>query len=81
MREAEQSVARKQSASVATYYAQTFVRHAYSVYRNSLQRLRILQALRWHTFLYPKREPSPKNRVQVVDHDLIPKTFAAVSAH
>ncbi len=40
----------------------------------------ILHALRWQTFPYPKREPSPKNRVRVVDLDHVPKTFAAASA-
>jgi hypothetical protein len=38
----------------------------------------ILQALRWQTFPYPKREPSPQDRVQAADLlDPIPKTYAA----
>jgi len=38
---------------------------------------RILRAaLRWETLPYPKREPSPQDRVRVVDVDP-PKTFAA----
>jgi hypothetical protein len=40
----------------------------------------ILQALRWQTFPYPKREPSAQDRVQVADLDPVPKTFAAASA-
>jgi hypothetical protein len=40
----------------------------------------ILKALRWQTFPYPKRAPSPEERVQVVDFDPVPTTFAAASA-
>jgi hypothetical protein len=40
----------------------------------------ILEALRWQTFPYPKREPSPQGRVQVADLDPVPTTFAAASA-
>lgn len=40
----------------------------------------ILQALRWQTFPYPKRELSPEDRLQVVDPVLVPTTFAAASA-
>jgi hypothetical protein len=40
----------------------------------------ILQALRWQTFPYPKREQSPENQVEVVDFDPVPTTLAAVSA-
>lgn len=38
----------------------------------------ILEALRWKTFPYPKRAPSPQDRVQVVDLDPVPKDFAAL---
>ena len=39
---------------------------------------RILRAaLRWEVLPYPKREPSPEDRVQVVNLDPVPKTFAA----
>ena len=39
---------------------------------------RILRAaLRWETLPYPKREQSPEDRVQVVNLDPVPKTFAA----
>ncbi|MGB7495664.1 MAG: hypothetical protein WBQ61_16050 [Candidatus Acidiferrum sp.] len=42
---------------------------------------RILRrALRWEVMEYPKREPSPEARVQVVDPDPIPTTFVAASA-
>lgn len=42
---------------------------------------RILRrALRWEVMEYPKREPSTEDRVQVVDLDPIPTTFAAASA-
>ena len=34
-------------------------------------------ALRWEVLPYPKREPSPEDRVQVVNLDPVPKTFAA----
>jgi len=34
-------------------------------------------ALRWETLPYPKRAPSSEDRVQVLDLDLVPKTFAA----
>jgi hypothetical protein len=34
------------------------------------------RALRWEVMEYPKREPSPKDRVQVVDLDPVRKTFA-----
>jgi len=40
----------------------------------------ILRALSWQTFPYPKREPSSEDRVQVVDLDPVPATFAATSA-
>ena len=40
----------------------------------------ILEALRWQTFPYPKREPSPEDRVRVVDLDAVPKAVAAASA-
>jgi hypothetical protein len=35
------------------------------------------KALQWTAEPYPKREPSPEDRVQVVDLDPVPKTFAA----
>ena len=39
---------------------------------------RILRAaLRWEVLPYPKREPSPEDRVQVLDLDPVAKTFAA----
>ena len=42
---------------------------------------RILRAaLRWEVLPYPKREPSREDRVQVVDLDPVPKTFAAHGA-
>jgi hypothetical protein len=42
---------------------------------------RILRrALRWNVMEYPKREPSPEDRVHVVDLDPAPTTFAAASA-
>jgi hypothetical protein len=34
-------------------------------------------ALRWEVLPYPKREPSSEDRVQVVNLDPVPKTFAA----
>ena len=34
-------------------------------------------ALKWDVLPYPKREPSPEDRVQVVNLDPVPKTFAA----
>jgi hypothetical protein len=34
-------------------------------------------ALRWEVLPYPKREPSPEDRVQVVNLDPVSKTFAA----
>lgn len=34
-------------------------------------------ALRWEVLPYKKREPSPEDRVQVVNLDPVPKTFAA----
>ena len=40
----------------------------------------ILQELRWQTFPYPKREPSPQRRAQAVNLDPALKTFAAASA-
>jgi hypothetical protein len=39
----------------------------------------ILQALRWQTFPYPKREPSPEDGVQVVNVDPIQTTLATAS--
>jgi hypothetical protein len=42
---------------------------------------RILRAaLTWEVLPYPKREPSPQDRAQVVDLDPIPTKFAAASA-
>lgn len=42
---------------------------------------RILRrALKWEVTEYPKREPSPQDRVQAVDLDAVQKTFAAASA-
>jgi hypothetical protein len=42
---------------------------------------RILRAaLRWEVLAYPKREPSPEGRVQVVDLDPVPTTFVAASS-
>jgi hypothetical protein len=42
---------------------------------------RILRAaLTWEVLPYPKREPSPEDRVQVVDLDPVPTTLAAASA-
>jgi hypothetical protein len=42
---------------------------------------RVLRAaLRWEVLPYPKREPSPEDRVKVVDLDPVPTTFAAASA-
>jgi hypothetical protein len=35
------------------------------------------KALRWDILPYPKREPSPEDRVQTLDLDPVPKTFAA----
>jgi hypothetical protein len=39
------------------------------------------RALRWEVMEYPKREPSPQDRVPVVDLNPVPTTFAAASAH
>jgi len=36
----------------------------------------ILRALRWQTFPYPKREPSPENEIQAFDLDPMEKAFA-----
>jgi len=42
---------------------------------------RILRAaLRWEVLPYPKRPQSPEDRVQVVDLDPVPTTFAAATA-
>jgi len=40
----------------------------------------ILEALRWKSFPYPKRAQSPKECVQVVDLEAVPKTFAAYAS-
>jgi hypothetical protein len=42
---------------------------------------RILRAaLRWAVLAYPKREPSPEDRVQVVDLNSVPKNFSIAPA-
>ena len=38
------------------------------------------RALRWEVIEYPKRAQSPEDRVQVVDLDPVPESFAAASA-
>jgi hypothetical protein len=35
------------------------------------------RALRWEVMEYPKRDPSPQDRIRVVDLDLVPDTVAA----
>ncbi|HTR24859.1 MAG TPA: hypothetical protein VMI10_12845 [Terriglobales bacterium] len=37
-------------------------------------------ALRWQVMEYPKQAPSPEDRVQIVDLDPVPKTYAAHGA-
>jgi hypothetical protein len=63
------------------FFKQTGYRHRFVGLLGDRRTKRILRAaLRWEVLAYPKREPSPEDRVQVVDLDPIEKTFAARDA-
>lgn len=55
-------------------------KHRYVGFYGDRRTQLLRSALRWRVLPYPKRERSPEDRVQVVDLDPVPTTFAAASA-
>jgi hypothetical protein len=52
-------------------------KHRYvGIYGTRREKRILRRALRWEVLSYPKRPPSPEDRIQIVDLDPVPKTFA-----
>jgi len=55
-------------------------KHRYvGIYGDRRTKRLLRSALRWDVLPYPKREPSPEDRIQLLDPDPVPKTFPAAS--
>jgi hypothetical protein len=56
-------------------------KHRYvGIYGTRREKRVLRRALRWEVLPYPKRPPPPEDRIQIVDLDPVPKTFAAHGA-